>query len=81
MLTLQALMYIERHGRIGSTICNYAIGALSPSKGPHTMLNWIPLSISTVGKCAHMQVKKQPEHGEASTTKEQKCFSFQTNYD
>ena len=28
-----------------------------------------------------MQVVKQPEHGKASTTEEQECSSFQTNYD
>ena len=36
------------------------------------MLNQIALSISTVEKCAPMQVVKQPEHRKASTTKEQK---------
>ena len=45
------------------TIWNYATGTLTPSKGPDTMLNQIMLSISTVEKCAPMQVVKQPEHG------------------
>ena len=36
------------------------------------VLSRIPLSNSTMGKCAHMQVIKQPEHGKNSTTKEQK---------
>ena len=45
------------------------------------MLNRIALSNSTAGKCAPMQVIKQPEHGRTSTTKEQKCSSFQTKYD
>ena len=76
MLTLQALTYIERHGRTGRTIWNYGTGTLTLSKG----LNRIALSISTVEKCAPLQVVKQPEQGKASTTKEQKCSSFQTNY-
>ena len=46
MLTLQALTYIERHGRIGRTICNYTTGTLTLSKG----LKRIMLSISTVEK-------------------------------
>ena len=36
---------------------------------------------STAGKCAPMQVVKQPEHGTTSTTKKQKWSSFQMNYD
>ena len=36
------------------------------------MLNRIALSNSTAGKCAPMQVIKQPEHGRTSTTEEQK---------
>ena len=43
--------------------------------------NRITLSNSTAGKCAPMQVIKQPEHGRTSTTEEQKWSSFQTNYD
>ena len=35
---------------------------------------------STAGKCAPMQVIKQPEHGRTSTT-EERGSSFQTNYD
>ena len=38
------------------------------------------ISNSTVGKCAPMQVIKQPEHGRTSASKEQKWSSFQTNY-
>ena len=45
------------------------------------VLNRIALSNSTAGKCAPMQVIKQPEHGRTSTTMEQKWSSFQTNYD
>ena len=74
-------MYIEKHGQIGRTIWNDATSNLTPFKGPDTMLNLIVLSISTVEKCAPMQVVKQPEHGRASAIKEQKCSSFQTNYD
>ena len=81
MLTLQALMYIERHSRTGRTIWNYATGILTPSNGPDTMLDQIALSISTVEKCALMQVIKQPQHGKALTIEEQKCFLFQVNYD
>ena len=33
------------------------------------------LSNSTVGKCAPMQVIKQPDHGRTSTNEEQKLFS------
>ena len=51
------------------------------SKGPDKMLNPISISISTVAKCATMQVIKQPEHRKPSTTKEQKCTSLQMNYD
>ena len=40
--------------------------------GPDSMLNRIALSISTAEKCSPMQVVKQPEHGKASTTEEQK---------
>ena len=80
MLTLQALTYIQRHSRTGRTIWNYATGTLIPPKGPDTVLHRIALSISAVGKCASMQVVK-PEQWKASTTEEQKCSSFQTNYD
>ena len=52
MLALQALTYIERHGRTGRVIWNYATGTLTPSKGPDAMLKRIALSISTVEKCA-----------------------------
>ena len=62
------------------TIWNDATDILTPCQGPDTMLNWIMLFNSTVGKCTTMQVVKQPEHGRASTTKEQKCPSFQANY-
>ena len=81
MLTSQALTYIERHGRTGRTIWNNATGTLTPPKGQDTILNRVALSISTVEKCAPMQVVKQPEEWKASTTEEQKCSSFQTNYD
>ena len=40
------------------------------------MLNRIALSISIAEKFAPIQVVKQPEHGKASTTKEQKCSFF-----
>ena len=81
MLTLQALMYIERNDQTGRTIWNYATGTQTPSKGPDTMLYRILLSISIVEKYASMQVVKQPEQWKASTTEKQKCSSFQTNYD
>ena len=48
---------------------------------PGKILNRIGLSSSTVGKCAPMQVIKQPEHERTSTTEEQKWSSFQTNCD
>ena len=67
MQTLQALVYIERHGQTGRAIWNYATRTLTPSKEPDSMLNRIELSISTAEKCAPMQVVKQPEHGKAST--------------
>ena len=63
------------------TIWNDARGTLTPYQGPDTMLNWIALSKSTAGKCVPMQVVKQPEHGRVSATEEQKCSSFQMNYD
>ena len=81
MQTLQALVYIERHGQTGRATWNYATRTLTLSKEPDSMLNQIELSISTAEKCAPMQVVKQPEHGKASTREEQKCSSFQTNYD
>ena len=58
MLTLQALMHIEGYGQTDRTLWNDATGTLTPFKGPDTMLNWIALSISTVGKCTLMQVVK-----------------------
>ena len=70
MLTLQALMNIDRHSRTGRTIWNYANGTLTPSKGPDSMLNWITLSISTAEKCAPKQVVKQLENGKASSIQE-----------
>ena len=73
MLTRQTLIYIERHCRTSRIIWNYATGTLTLSKE----LNQIALSISTVEKCAPMQVVKQPEQWTASTTEEQKCSSFQ----
>ena len=54
---------------------------LAGPKWADSMLKRIALSISTAEKCAPMQVVKQLENGKASTTKEQKCSSFQTNYD
>ena len=36
------------------------------------LLNRMAFSNSTTGKCAPMQVIKQPEHGRTSTTDEQK---------
>ena len=54
---------------------------LTPYQGPDTMLNQITLSNLTTGKGAPMQVVKQPEHERASTNQEQKCSSFQENYD
>ena len=63
IVKLQALTYIERHGRTGRTIWNYAKCTLTHSKGPDSMLNRIALSISTAEKCARMQVVKQPETG------------------
>ena len=73
--------YIERHGRTGRTFWNYATGTLTPSKGPDTMLKPDRVFHSTVKKRAPMQVVKQPEQWKGSTTEEQKCSSFQINYD
>ena len=67
--------------KLAGTIWSNTTGTLTLCQGPDTMLNWIALSNSTAGKCAPMQVVKQPEHRRASATEEQKCFSFQTNYD
>ena len=39
------------------------------------------LSNSTAGEGAPVQAVKQPENGTASTSKEQKCTFFQTNFD
>ena len=76
MLTLQSLTYIERLSRTRRTICNYASGTLTPSKGPDSMLNRIALIISTAEKCASIQVVKQTEYEKASTTEEQKFPPF-----
>ena len=73
MLTLQALVNIEGNDRIG--LCHRHPDILE------RVLNQIALSNSTTGKCAPMQVIKPPEHGRTSTTKEQKCYSFQMNFD
>ena len=43
------------------------------------VLNRIVLSDSIVGKCAPMQVIKEPEYGRTSTNEEQKRSSFQMN--
>ena len=74
-------MYIAEHSQTSRNHLNDATGTLKPYQGPDTMLNQITLSNSTAGKCAPMQVVKQPEQGKASTNEEQKCSSFQTNYD
>ena len=71
MLKPQALTYIERQGWPAGSF-GAMPQVLTPSKGPDTMLNRIVLPISTVEKCAPMQVVKQPEHRRASTTEEQK---------
>ena len=63
------------------TIWKDAKGTLTPFQGSDIMLNRIALSNSTGGKYAPMQVVKQPQQGRASTTEEQKCSSFQINYD
>ena len=76
MLALQALVYIERNDWTGRPFWNYATGTLTPWKEYQTAL-----SSSTTEKCPPMQIVKQPEYGRASTTKEHKCPSFQTNYD
>ena len=78
MLTLQALTYIEGTDQTDRPIWNYATGNLTSWKGCQTKLRY-PTQLQ--GKCTRMQVKKQPEHGRTSTTKEQKYSSFQTNYD
>ena len=81
MLILQALTYIERYDQTSGTIWNYVAGTLTSSKGSDKMLNWIMLSNLNCGEvCTHANYK-QPEHGKASSTKEQKCSSFQANYD
>ena len=76
MLTLQALMYIQGNDRTSKPIWNYARGTLTSWKGCQTRLPY-----PAVGKCAPMQVIKQPEHGKTLTTEEQKLSSFQTNFD
>ena len=76
MLTLQTLMYIERHSQTGRTIWNYATDTLTPSKGPDSVLNETEQSISTAEKCSPIQAGKESEHGKASTTEEQKSSFF-----
>ena len=81
MIRLQALTYIEGHGRTTGIIWNDTTGTLTLLKGPDTMLNQNVLSMSTAVKCAPMQAVRQTELGRASTNEEKKCSSFQTNYD
>ena len=81
MLTLQALIYTERYGQTARTIWNYAKGTVTLSKRPDSIQNQVALSIATVEKRVPMQVVKQPENGKDSATREQKCSSFQMNYD
>ena len=53
------------------------------SRNPNILervLNWTTLSSSTVGKCAPMQVIKQPERGRTSTTEEKKYLPFKQNF-
>ena len=78
MLTLQTLVYTEGSDQTGGPIWDYVTTTLNILE---RVLNRIALSDSTVGKCAPMQVIKQPEHGGTSTTEEQRRSSFQTNYD
>ena len=78
MLTFQGLADTEEINRIGELIWKYATGTLTSWKG---YLNWMALSNSTAERGAPMQVIKQSEHGRTLTTEEQKCSSFQTNYD
>ena len=65
MLTLQAMMYIEGNDRAYLELCHRNPEILE------RVLNEIVLSNSTPGNCRSMQVVKQPEHGKASTSKEQ----------
>ena len=64
MLTLQALTDIEGNNRTSGSIWNPDF--------LERVLNRIALPNSTVGKCALMQVIKQPQHVRTSTTKDQK---------
>ena len=60
MLTLLSLTCINGYDRTGGPIWNYAIGSLTPLKGPGTLLNRVALSNANVGKYAPMQAVKQP---------------------
>ena len=66
MLTLQALVYIEGNNQSHLELCHRKSDILE------RVLNQIALFNSTAGKCAPMQVIKQPEHGRTSTMEEQK---------
>ena len=67
MLKLHALTYTEGNDQQAHLeLCH---------KNPDILervLNRIALSNSTAGKCTHMHVIKQLEHGRTSTTEEQK---------
>ena len=67
MLTLQALTYNAGHTQTGGNHWNNATGTMTPIQELDTMLNRIALFNSTAGKCAPMQVVKQPEHGRTSS--------------
>ena len=70
MLTLQATTHIEGNDRIDGPIWNYPTGTLTPWKGYSTGLRYPTQLWEKTHPCK--LVARQPEHGRASTTEEQK---------
>ena len=68
MLTLQSRRILKETPKPVAhlELCHRNLGILE------RVVNQIALSNFTEGKCASMQVTKQPEHVRASTTEEQK---------
>ena len=73
MLTLQALTYTEGNDQLVGPFGTMPQEPWHPGKG--AKLDRI-IGNSTAGKCAPMQVIKQPEHGRTSTTEEEKNPPF-----
>ena len=70
-LVVQGRMQLECNSHI---LLKEVTKGTKPIWKAHLELNGIALSNSIARKCTPMQVKKQPEHGRTSVTKEQKMI-------